>query len=83
MTYGDGQEPEPLVMMSFEFYIAITPHMLATDVAVVGTVGVRQQESEVDRHGYHTVSQRDGISSGENASWVYICREGLQRLMER
>jgi len=47
MTYGDGQEPKLLVNISFDFYTDITPHMLATDVAVVGTVGVRQQGSEL------------------------------------
>jgi len=75
MAYGDGQEPELLVMISFDFYIVIMPHILATDVAVIGTVCVHQQEANagVDCHGYHTVNHRGGISSGGNTSWVKNC----------
>jgi len=79
MTYGDGREPELLVKISFDFYIDITSHILATDVAVVGTVGaaagIRARYAGVDRHGYHTVSHRDGISSGGNTSWVHAGKD--------
>jgi len=34
MAYGDSEEPGLLVMISFNFYIIITPHILARDVAV-------------------------------------------------
>ena len=40
ITYKDGQEPGLLVKIYFDFYIAITPHMLVTDLAVIGTAGV-------------------------------------------
>jgi len=44
MTYGGGQGPELLVKISFDFYIAVTPQMLAPDVAVIGGVDVWHQD---------------------------------------
>jgi len=55
-----------------------TSHV-ATDVAVVGTVGaaagIRARYAGVDRYGYQTVSYRDAISSGGNTSWVHAGKD--------
>jgi len=61
------------------FYIATTPHMLATNVRslVQWVCGSRIQAryAGVDRHWYHTVSHRDRISSGGNTPWVHAGKD--------
>ena len=54
--------PNGLVKTSFDFYIAITGCAAA---------GIRARCAGVDRHGYHTVSHRDGITSGGNTYWMH------------
>ena len=37
--------------------------------------GIRARYAGVERHGYHTVRLRDGISSGGSTSWVYAGKD--------